>query len=294
MLSGFFPAPMAATIAGSRPALSANGSCAYHSYCEPQACAVMRIAISLTRLSSEVLNLTYSPTFCRRSASSGLRSHALKGPLNAFLGPHMMASATLRWAAEILSRGISAMRSPVNAKAEPANSIQTAEMRRMVFMEPPLKVRPIKRRAVDANCCTPAGFRQSQILGLFRPAAYHANVTESEFCDRDKNRNHDQSRRDRPGPRHSSFRRVSRRTRPEGFLSDRKPKPRKAGRTARLPHGRSSAGILTTRFFDKTDRIPERKASLSARRIPRERIGAYRSDVRTWRRRRRHGRGLAR
>ena len=40
----------------------------------------MMIAISLRRLSSEVLKRTYSPTFCRRSASSGLRSQTRKGP----------------------------------------------------------------------------------------------------------------------------------------------------------------------------------------------------------------------
>jgi hypothetical protein len=56
----------------------------------------------------------------------------------------MMDSATLRWAADILSSGISAMRSPVRARAEPANSVQTAETRRIAFMEfSSLKVRPI-------------------------------------------------------------------------------------------------------------------------------------------------------
>src|ERR1700716_2154514 len=126
---------MAATIDGSRPALIAKGAWAHHSYCEPQACAVMMIAISLTRLSSEVLKRMYSPTFCRRSASTGLRSQALNGPLMPFLGPDMMASATVRWADDILSSGISAMRSPVRATAEPANSRQMADARRIVFMD---------------------------------------------------------------------------------------------------------------------------------------------------------------
>src|ERR1700712_2167927 len=134
MFSGFRPAPIAATMAGSRPALSANGAWAYHSYCEPQTCAVMMIAISLRRLSSEVLNRMYSPTFCRRSASSGLRSQALNGPPIPFRGPDMMASATVRWAVDILSSEISAMRSPVKAAAEPANSRQMADARRIAFM----------------------------------------------------------------------------------------------------------------------------------------------------------------
>jgi hypothetical protein len=47
----------------------------------------------------------------------------------------MMASATPRWAGDILSSGIVAMRSPVSATAEPANSIQTTEARSIVFME---------------------------------------------------------------------------------------------------------------------------------------------------------------
>src|SRR5450432_2259546 len=135
MLSGFRPAPMAATMEGSSPALIASGAWAYHSYCEPQACAVMMIAISLTRLSSEVLNRTYSPTFCRRSANSGLRNQALKGPLIPFLGPAMMASAMVRWAGDILSSGISAMRSPLSATAEPASNTQMADARKIVFME---------------------------------------------------------------------------------------------------------------------------------------------------------------
>jgi hypothetical protein len=70
----------------------------------------------------------------------------------------------------------------------------------------------------------------------------------------------------RPRPRHSSFRRVSQRARPKGRLSDRKPKPRKAGRAARLPHRRPRAGLCATRFRNKTDRIPDRKEPLSSRR----------------------------
>jgi hypothetical protein len=46
----------------------------------------------------------------------------------------MMASATVRWAGVILSSGISAKRSPVSASAEPANSIEIAEPRSIVFM----------------------------------------------------------------------------------------------------------------------------------------------------------------
>src|SRR5947199_58802 len=61
----------------------------------------MMIAISLTRLSSEVLKRRYSPTFCRRSASSGLRSQALNGPRRPPRGPDMMSSATLRCAEDI-------------------------------------------------------------------------------------------------------------------------------------------------------------------------------------------------
>src|ERR1700754_2750137 len=94
----------------------------------------MMIAISLSRLSSEELKRTYSPTFCRRSASSGLRSQALNGPLMPLRGPDMMASATVCCCGVILSSGISGNRSPVRARAEPANTRQTAVARRMVFM----------------------------------------------------------------------------------------------------------------------------------------------------------------
>ena len=134
IFSGFLPAPIASTIDGSSPALSASGACAYHSYCDPHACAVMMIAISLTRLSSEVLNRRYSPTFCSRSASSGLRSQALNGPRRPPLGPLMISSATLRCAGDILSSGIGAMRSAVTAAAEPANKTQSSEPRRIEFM----------------------------------------------------------------------------------------------------------------------------------------------------------------
>src|SRR6202158_5949775 len=108
----------------------------------------MRIAISLTRLSSEVLKRIYSPTFSRRSDNSGLRSQALNGPLILFLGPDMMASATARWAGDILSSGISAMRSPVSASAEPANNRQIADARRIVFMEASLNFARSQSRAV--------------------------------------------------------------------------------------------------------------------------------------------------
>ena len=46
---------------------------------------------------------------------------------------------------------------------------------------------------------------------------------------------------------------------------------------------------FTTRLIES----PSRKASLSARGISRERVGADRADVRAWRRRRRHGRRMA-
>src|ERR1700748_3585871 len=94
----------------------------------------MMIAISLSRLSSEELKRTYSPTFCRRSASSGLRSQALNGPLIPLRGPAMMASAIVRGGGVILSSGISGKRSPVKAQAEPANSRQTAVARTKIFM----------------------------------------------------------------------------------------------------------------------------------------------------------------
>src|SRR3954469_17494595 len=125
---------MAATMDGSRPAFSASGACAYHSYCEPHACAVIRIAISLMRLSSEVLKRIYSPTFCSRSASSGLRSHALNGPRRPPRGPDMMSSATLRCAGDILSSAIGAKRSAVSASAEPASASVMRDARRMDFI----------------------------------------------------------------------------------------------------------------------------------------------------------------
>jgi hypothetical protein len=40
------------------------------------------------------------------------------------------------------------MRSPVSATAEPANSIQTTDARRIVFMASSQQFRPIERRAV--------------------------------------------------------------------------------------------------------------------------------------------------
>ena len=46
----------------------------------------------------------------------------------------MMASATARCCGVILSSGISGKRSPVRAKAEPANRRQTAVARSTVFM----------------------------------------------------------------------------------------------------------------------------------------------------------------
>ena len=86
------------------------------------------------RLSSEVLKRIYSPTFCSRSASSGLRSHALNGPRRPPRGPAMMSSATLRCAGDILSSGIGAMRSPFTASADPANTSVMSEARSMDFI----------------------------------------------------------------------------------------------------------------------------------------------------------------
>src|SRR5262249_37656751 len=67
---------------------------AYHSYCAVQWRAVSRIASSLSRGGIEVLNRTYSPSFCAASASSGLRSSALNGPRMPLRGPAMILSAT--------------------------------------------------------------------------------------------------------------------------------------------------------------------------------------------------------
>jgi hypothetical protein len=68
----------------------------------------------------------------------------------------MMASATARWADDILSSGISAIRSPVSATAEPANSTQIADTRRIVFMESSLnfarsECRTIKRKLLHSG-----------------------------------------------------------------------------------------------------------------------------------------------
>ena len=102
------------------------------------------------RLSSEVLKRTYSPTFCSRSASTGLRSQVLNGPLIRPLGPFMMASAMVRCAGVIFSSVISGMRSPVRANAEPANKTLMVARRKMAFMERSLFV-----AALCAFVCRP-------------------------------------------------------------------------------------------------------------------------------------------
>ena len=72
------------------PPLIAIGRCAKNSYFEPQKRALIRMAISLRRAGSTLLKRAYSPTFCTRSASSGLRSSALNGPRAPPRGPLTM------------------------------------------------------------------------------------------------------------------------------------------------------------------------------------------------------------
>src|SRR5437879_3074929 len=69
---------------------------------------------------------------------------------------------------------------------------------------------------------------------------------------------HDQNRCYRPGPPTSSFRGVSRRTRPQGRLSDGKSEPRAARCAARLSRRRTPAGIFAARFRDTNNRISDR------------------------------------
>src|SRR5438309_1117465 len=85
-------------MSGARPAFSASRRWAYHSYCELQWRAVMRIANSFSRGGSELLKRMYSPILCARSASCGLRSSALNGPRTPPRGPPAISSYTLRWA----------------------------------------------------------------------------------------------------------------------------------------------------------------------------------------------------
>src|ERR1700730_12600796 len=210
-------------VSGSRPAWIASGACAYHSYCEPQYCAVMMIAISLRRLSSEVLKRTYSPTFCRRSASSGLRSQALNGPLILPRGPDMIASATVRWAGVILSSGISAKRSPFSASAEPARSRETADIRSMVFMG----LLPFSPGLNAGPGMTLAGpIRQTS--GHFRQVSYLARLALrfDVFYELTKL---EQIRRHRARPGAASIRRIPGRPQPPCGLPDREPE-RRAGR----------------------------------------------------------------
>src|SRR3954471_4814423 len=117
-------------IDSARPPLSASGLCASHSYFDSQKRALIRIAISFSRAGSELLNLRYSPSFCTRSASSGLRSSGPKGPRTPPRGPPAMASSTRFWASVSLSRGMSGKRACAiavveNARVKRAASILT-------------------------------------------------------------------------------------------------------------------------------------------------------------------------
>src|SRR4051794_17077512 len=115
MPSGRLPSAMAAIVAASTPAFAASWEWACHSYCALQYRAVMRIASSLIGAGSELPKRMYSPSFCARSASSGLRSSALNGPRSPPRGPAAIASATRRCsgvissAESVLKRGGSAV-----------------------------------------------------------------------------------------------------------------------------------------------------------------------------------------
>ncbi len=64
---------------------------AQNSYCAPQKRPVIRMAISLSAAGIVDWKRMYSPIFCTRSATSGLRSSALKGPRAPLRGPDTMA-----------------------------------------------------------------------------------------------------------------------------------------------------------------------------------------------------------
>src|SRR5262249_10314989 len=76
--------------------------CAQNSNCALQNRPVIRIAISLSAAGIDVWNRTYSPTLCTRSATSGLRSNALKGPAAPLRGPDTIPRYTSRWRAVIV------------------------------------------------------------------------------------------------------------------------------------------------------------------------------------------------
>ncbi len=70
------------------------------------------IASSFSRGSIELLKRTNSPTFCTRSAISGLRSSALNGPRCQLpRGPEAMPCATRFWSGVIVASDSGAKRS---------------------------------------------------------------------------------------------------------------------------------------------------------------------------------------
>jgi hypothetical protein len=75
-----------------------------------------------------------------------------------------------------LSSGMVAMRSPVNAAAEPANSTQTIEARRIVFMEFSLIFARSNAGLLAGNCCIPADFSKAKLGRVISDQAFHPSV----------------------------------------------------------------------------------------------------------------------
>src|SRR6185295_9998167 len=71
----------------------------------------MMAANSFSRLSSGKTKRMYSPTFCTRRISSGLRMKATNGPFTSPRGPAFSSAAAFFWSSVIFSSGIAGMRS---------------------------------------------------------------------------------------------------------------------------------------------------------------------------------------
>src|SRR5713226_2941296 len=93
------------------PALRPRGTWTSHSKCWVHSLETTSMVNSLIRCSSELWNRRYSPTFCSRSMSSGLRRRGMKGPFTPLRGPATISSAALRCASVILPAGNGGIRS---------------------------------------------------------------------------------------------------------------------------------------------------------------------------------------
>src|SRR6266850_976591 len=95
----------------------------------------MRIANSFRRGGSELLKRMYSPIFCERSASSGLRSNALNGPRTPPRGPPAISWYTLRCASSS-SPADSCLNRGASCASVPSETSAAANAPRYAFISP--------------------------------------------------------------------------------------------------------------------------------------------------------------